>query len=98
MMRDIDDHVVEKFASKWKELGGQLNFGEHLIRNIEYDYPHDCERCCRIMLSKWLEETTHPTWGTLLDALDKVPDNTTIAEHTGLYNSYCYCLFINLYN
>ena len=83
LMKDIDNRVIEKCASKWKELGSQLNMGDHLIRNIEHDYPNDCERCCRIMLSKWLEETAHPTWGILKSALDKISDNTT-----GLYNSY----------
>ena len=71
-MRDIDDHVVEKYASKWERLGSQLNLDDHVIRNIQHDYPNDCERCCRIMLKKWLEETAHPTWGTLINALDKV--------------------------
>ena len=79
-MRDIDDHVVEKYASKWMQLGSQLNVGEHVIRNIEHNYPSDCERCCRIMLNKWLEETAHPTWETLINALDKVS--------AGLWNSY----------
>ena len=76
-MKDIDNHVVEKWASKWKELGSRLNMGENLIENIEYDYPIDCERCCRIMLCKWLEETAHPTWDTLIRALGEVSDNTT---------------------
>ena len=76
-MKDIDNHVVEKWASKWKELGCKLNVGEHLIKNIEYDYPNDCEMCCRIMLSKWLDETAHPTWGILKRALDEVSDNAT---------------------
>ena len=83
-MRDIDDHVVEKFATKWKQLGSQLNVGEHLIRNIECDHRNDCERCCRIMLSKWLDETAHPTWGTLINALDKVSDNAAGVY----YNNY----------
>ena len=97
-MRDIDDHVVEKFASKWKELGSQLNVGGDLIRNIEYDFPNNCERCCRIMLDKWLDETAHPTWEALINALDKISDNATNADDTGLYDSYCYCLSIDLYN
>ena len=92
-MKDIDNHVIEKWASKWKELGSQLNMGEHVIRNIEYDHPNDCKRCCRMMLSDWLEETAHPTWGLLINALDKVSDNAT-----GLFNGYCYSLFICLYN
>ena len=91
-MKDIDNHVIEKWASKWKQLGSQLNVGEHVIRHIECDHHEDCERCCRIMLSKWLEETVHPTWGLLINALDKVSDNAT-----GLFNSYCYSFFIYLY-
>ena len=87
-MKDIDNHVIQKWASKWKQLGSQLNLGEHMIRNIEYDYPNDCERCCRIMLIKWLEETAHPTWGILINALDKVSDNAT-----GLYYICCGSLF-----
>ena len=83
-MRDIDDHVVEKFATKWKQLGSQLNMGEHLIRNIEFDHRNDCEGACRKMLSRWLEETANPTWGTLINALDKVALIATNAEHTGL--------------
>ena len=77
LMKDIDNHVVERWASKWKELGSQLNIGEHLIRNIEHDCPSDCGKCCRIMLSKWLEETSHPTWGALMSAVDEVSDNST---------------------
>ena len=88
-MRDIDNRVVEKYASKWKELGSQLNMGEHVIRNIDHDYPNDCERCCRMMLHKWLEETAHPTWETLQIALDKVTDNAT-----GLYRSHYETVFV----
>ena len=90
-MRDIDDHVVEKFATKWKQLGSQLNVGEHLIRNIECDHRNDCERCCRVMLSRWLDETAHPTWGALINALDKVSDNAA-----GVYYNYCCCFLLVL--
>ena len=81
-MKDIDNHVVKMWGSKWKELGTQLNIGEHLIRNIEHDHPNDCERCCRIMLSKWLEETANPTWEMLIGALNEIADDAT-----GLYKN-----------
>ena len=81
-MKDIDNHVVEKWATKWKKLGSQLNIGEYVIRNIEYDHPNDCERCCRKMLSKWLDQTAHPTWGMLKTALDEISNDIT-----GLHNS-----------
>ena len=93
-MKDIDNHVIEKWASKWKELGSQLNTGDHVIRNIECNYPNDCERCCRIMLSKWLEVTAHPTWKVLISALDKVSIDKVCIDKasdnaTGMYSIYC---------
>ena len=84
-MKDIDKYVVERWASKWQKLGSKLNIEEHLIRNIECDHPNDCEGCCRIMLSKWLEETAHATWDMLIRALDEISDNVT-----GLYSIYGY--------
>ena len=67
--------MIVKFASKWKQLGSQLNVCESSIRIIESEYLHSCEKCCRIMLTMWLEDTSHPTWGALMNALDRVSDN-----------------------
>ena len=78
-MRDIDNHVVEKWATKWKQLGSQLKIGESVIRIIDYNYPTDCERCCREMLRRWQEETAHPTWKVLISALDQIPYEITTA-------------------
>ena len=77
--------MIKKWASKWKELAGQLNMINDVITNTEHNHPNDCEECCSIMLSKWLEETSHPTWKVLISALDKV----SIDSETGLYISYC---------
>ena len=90
-MQDIENYVVIRWASKWKQLGSQLNVGEHVIRNIEYDHQNDCEGSCSTMLSRWLEETDHPTWEMLISACDKASD-----DPTGLYiytTSMVYCNF-----
>ena len=90
-MRHIDSHVIKKLSSKWKELGSQLNIDEHLINSIESDYCNDSERCCRVMLHKWLKGSVHTTtWEVLIDAVDKVSD-----DPTGLCNnSYIICLLL----
>ena len=49
LMKDI---IIWKGGPQNGELSGQLNIGEYLIRNIEYDHPNDCERCCRKMLAQ----------------------------------------------
>ena len=84
-MKDIDNHVVGKWASKWKELGGQLNVGEEVIRNIQ----HDFERCCHNMLETWLDQTAHLTctWKILINALD----NVSSEPPAGLYNVSYFC-------
>jgi len=75
LMKDIDNFVVWRWASYWKQLGRQLNIEECLINNINYDYPNDCVRCCGQMLSNWLEQSSQPTWEKLIHALDKVLEN-----------------------
>ena len=86
-MRHIDSHVIKRLSSKWKELGSQLNIGEHLIKSIESDYCNDNKRCCRVMLHKWLKGPAHTTWEVLINAVDKVSDDAT-----GLCNNSYYLL------
>jgi len=74
-MKDIDSYVVVQWASKWKEIARQLNIEEYLISNIEHDYPSDCVKCCGKMLSDWLEQSNHPIWAKLINALDQVSGN-----------------------
>ena len=69
-LHELNDHVVPRWASSWKELGTQLKLEQHLLQNIEKDNASDYERCCSKMLSEWLEINTSASWGTLLNALD----------------------------
>ena len=74
-MKDIDNYVVVRWASKWKEIATQLNIEEYLIRNIEHDYSSNCVECCHKMLGDWLEQNKHPTWEKLINALNQVSEN-----------------------
>jgi len=74
-LKDIDNHVVWRWASQWEKVGRNLGIKEHFIKIIARDHHGDCERCCGKMLFNWLEQSSHPTWEKLLEALDKVPEN-----------------------
>ena len=74
-VRDINDHVVTKWAPQWKQLGRQLNIDQDFIDIIQHDRGNDCVECCSRMLEAWLEQNTHndATWETLINAIDNLP-------------------------
>ena len=87
-LRDLYDYVAVTYGSKWKLLGRILNIREDLLRNIENDYPQDCEECCGRMLNDWLELTPDATWQTLLHAIDRVQSTPE-----GMYVKLIYMYF-----
>jgi len=78
--KDLENYVVIKYATIWKQLGKNLNINEDLLNIIEKDNPLSCENCCSKMLSDWLDLTPEASWGMLLDAVEKLQDklNTTV--------------------
>jgi len=77
--KDLENYVVIKYATTWKQLGKNLNINEDLLNIIEKDNPLSCENCCSKMLSDWLDLTPEASWGMLFDAVEKLQDklNTT---------------------
>jgi len=71
-IHDLDDHVVPRWASKWRKLGTQLKVDYHLMDNIEYDHPTDCERCCSKMLTEWLQSNPNACWENLIAVIDNL--------------------------
>ena len=78
-MKDIEDHVVMRWAPQWKQLAIQLNINQCLINIIQHDHGKDCIECCTRMLGMWLEQSTHDiaTWDTLIEATENVPIDLT---------------------
>ena len=71
-IKDIHNHVVPKWASKWKQLGTQLNIDQHLMDIIECDNPNDCKSCCCEMFSKWLDINPVASWDDIITAVDNL--------------------------
>ena len=75
--------MVPKWASKWKQLGKQLNIDRHLMDIIEYDHPNDCETCCIKMFSEWLDCNPIASWEDVNAAEDNLSTDgiVTICMH-----------------
>ena len=71
-LKDIENHVVPKWASEWKKLGTQLNIAQHFMKKIERDHPNDCENCCSKMFEEWLDTNCAPTWEDIINAVDNL--------------------------
>ena len=80
---DLNNHVVPWCASQWRELGVELKVGDHLMNNIQKDYPTDCETCCSKVLIEWLDSTPSASWDSLITAVDRLPPY----ESYGMYIS-----------
>ena len=76
-MKDLENHVITRYAPQWIQLGNQLNIGQCLLNIIQHDHGRDCVECCSRMLDTWLQENTHgnATWDILINAIDRLPDD-----------------------
>lgn len=73
--------VIQKAASKWKELAISLGVDYSLVKSIEYS-KSNCKDCCIEILNEWLEARTRipVNWGTLITALQEVQLNFAAKE------------------
>ena len=76
-IEDINNEIVPKWAPKWRQLGAQLNFDQHLMNIIEHDHPNDCEGCCSRMFSEWLDITPAASWEDIITAVDNLSSDGT---------------------
>ena len=60
---------IENYATKWRNIGLELNVSSGALDNIEVNYPIDVEACCKAMLKIWLQRDNKATWGKLLHAV-----------------------------
>ena len=73
---DLYKDVVLKFATRWKDLGVELQIPMHHLEAIQLNnchHPEHCQHCCKDMLRRWMEITPKPTWNILQKAIDNLP-------------------------
>ena len=86
------NHVVPSVNTQWYYLGLQLLEPkyENELNTIEADATNDAEKCCRKMLSKWLNTDELASWDKLIKALRIVQLNNVAKdiEHLLLQGEY----------
>ena len=70
----MNNSVVTRVATNWKQLGRNLEIEDNLLNIIETNNPHDSESCCSKMLNEWLDLTPNASWKILNNAIDKTQD------------------------
>ena len=88
-IKDLYKYVVPKWASKWRELGTQLDVAQHLMDIIERDHPNDCMGCCIKLFSDWLDSNLTASWGDVITAVDGISTD-------GMFRSKCNIMLIVL--
>ena len=70
-LKDLCNHVVQKVADKWRDIGIQLidPTSARALDIIKANHPQDVTECCKCMLEKWLNTKPDASWNQLLDAL-----------------------------
>ena len=67
--------ISTEIAARWMDVGISLHFTSATLNNIESTCRGDAERCCKKMLTLWLEGHVQDvsqapvTWKTFLEAL-----------------------------
>ena len=73
---DLHRYIVPKFATRWMELGIQLEIPKYSLDAIAVNkmhHPSYSEQCCLAMLEKWIEITPNATWNILQQAIGFLP-------------------------
>ena len=83
-LKDIEEHVVIRFATQWRQLGNLLNIDQNSLDILQHDYPNNCKECCSRILDAWLQENTqeNTTWEILINAIDKLPTGMKLSKKT----------------
>ena len=68
--KDLQRCVTPKYATRWRELGIQLDLTDDALSIIKEDNSHDVTRRCNVMLSEWLKVDTEASWQKLFTAID----------------------------
>ena len=77
-MKDLNKHVIPLVATRWYDLGLELLETRHEreLEIIETNHSNDAVKCCRKMLSKWLEsQSDSASWDQLIQAVKNIKLN-----------------------
>ena len=71
-MKDLNRHIVSKYAARWKDIGRELGLDSHELITVDKNHHNQIEEGIRELLHKWMNTISNATWEKLLVALKKL--------------------------
>ena len=73
-------------ASKWEDIGIQLDIDDGSFGKIKADHPRESRDCLRELLRTWLKKADPaPSWNYIIEALEYVGEEKLSQELKGRY-------------
>ena len=66
-------------ATKWYQLGMQLEIPPATLSTIEGDHPCDTQRCLTEVINRWLQNAPECSWAKLAEAVEAMGDYAALA-------------------
>ena len=82
-MEDLNAIVIPRIQAYWEDFAYALRYKIHTVTAIQEKYREDPKKCCKGLLLDWLTTAngkSPKTWNTLLDALRKVNELTSVTR------------------
>ena len=82
-MFQLNEFVIPKIQAEWRDVAHALHYEIYDIKNIQEKHREDPKKCCKNLLEDWLTTgngESPKTWSTLLDALRKVNELTSVTN------------------
>ena len=68
-LRDLCKYVIPKYAHEWQHFGVLLHFEQAELDIMQDNCHHNSKKCCRSLLSTWLEKYPDALWDQLFSAI-----------------------------
>ena len=66
---------IEKYATKWRRIGLELNITSEVLDIIKVDHPTEVRARCRAMLKAWLQKYPEASWEKLHHAVEATDED-----------------------
>ena len=72
--------MKEITATKWYQLGVQLEIPTAKLSTIESDHPRDAQRCMTEVMYWWLQNAPECSWAKLAEAVEAMGGYAVLAK------------------
>ncbi len=65
-------NILRDKRSRWEQLGSELCIPLSFRQELHRNHTVSTDRCLRMVVDRWLQQTENPTWDQLIEALTEM--------------------------